>query len=258
MDLGILGRRAIVCAASRGLGRACAEALAREGVNLVINGRDEKVLAEVAEVCRAQGAEVASVAGDLNQESTREALLEACPEPDILINNNGGPAPGTLADWSEKAWQEALHANLVVPMLLIRAVLPGMQERKFGRIINITSSMVKAPATFLGRSAAARAGLTAVCKAISRDCARDNVTINGLLPGRIATDRLESLIAAGAKASGTSPEAAREAAVSRETSGRFGTPAEFADLCAFLCSAQAGYISGENILLDGGNSTSIF
>ena len=258
MDLGIAGRHAIVCAASRGLGRACAVALASEGVNLTINGRDAEALESVRSECEKHGVSVQVVRGDLNDLSTHEALITACPQPDILINNNGGPAPSTLKDWDRQAWEEALHANLVVPMLLIRSVSGGMQERNFGRIINITSAMVKTPATYLGRSAAARAGLTAVCKALSREFAASNVTINNLLPGRVATDRLESLFAGSAAAAGVSLDEFRQRVVRQEASGRLGTPEEFAAACVFLCSTHAAYVNGENILLDGGSSAGVF
>lgn len=254
MDLGIKGRKAIVCASSKGLGKACATALAREGCTVLINGRNEGSLREAAaEIERATGARVGTVAADINTEAGRATLIAACPEADILVNNNAGPPVGRLADWDHAAWLAALEANMLAPVLLIRAVLPGMQARKFGRIINITSAMVKSPGPDLGLSTAARTGLTALAKSVSRTCAPDNVTINNLLPYRIDTDRQRFFAQRMMQQKGISMEEAR-AEISRGiAAGRMGRPEEFADACAFLCSAQAGYISGQNLQLDGGS-----
>ena len=190
MDLGLSGRKAIVCASSRGLGRACARSLAREGVSVVVNGRDPATLERTAEDLRAEtGAEVTPVVADLDVAEDREHLVAACPDADILVNNNGGPPPGRFEAWDHDQWLAALEANLLAPVMMIRALLPGMRERRFGRIVNITSAMVKTPLAPMGLSTAARTGLTALCKAISREAAADNVTINNLLPERIDTDR---------------------------------------------------------------------
>jgi 3-oxoacyl-[acyl-carrier protein] reductase len=254
MDLGIRGRRAIVCAASRGLGKACAAALAREGVEVTINARDEQTLeAAAAEIRTAAGVRVTLVVGDIGREETRQALLAACPEPDILVNNNGGPPPGRFQDWDRDAWLAALDANLLAPALLIRAVLDGMVERRFGRIVNITSAMVKAPIAVMGLSSGARTGLTSLCKGLSREVAHANVTINNLLPERIDTDRQRFMAELAASLRGRSVEAEYEAMRDSIAAKRLGRPEELGDACAFLCSAQAGYISGQNLQLDGGS-----
>ncbi len=254
MDLGIRGRRAIVCASSRGLGRACAEALAREGVHLTLNARDASTLDEtVAAIAKAHDVEVAGVAGDIAREDTRSALVEACPTPDILVNNNGGPPPGRFADWDRDAWVGALDANMLAPLAMIRAVLDGMCERGFGRIVNITSAMVKTPLAPMGLSTGARTGLTSVCKALSRDVAHANVTINNLLPERIDTARQRGMAEVHAKLAGITIQQAYDAMKASIAAGRLGRPEEFGDACAFLCSAQAGFISGQNLQLDGGS-----
>jgi len=254
LDLGIAGRRAIVCASSRGLGRACAESLAREGVHVTLNGRQAESLASTAATIRSEhGVEVATVVGDIELETTRDALLEACPAPDILVNNNGGPPPGRLADWDRDAWIAALDSNMLVPVLMIRAVLDGMVERRFGRIVNITSAMVKTPLAPMGLSTGARAGLTSVSKALSRDVAYANVTLNNLLPERIDTDRQKGMAELRAKLGGVSVAQAYDEMKQSIAAGRLGTPREFGDACAFLCGAQAGYISGQNLQLDGGS-----
>jgi 3-oxoacyl-[acyl-carrier protein] reductase len=254
VDLGINGRKAIVCASSRGLGKACAAALAREGVEVTINGRDADVLAAAAaEIAEATGRQPTTVVGDLTTEACRAALLAACPEPDILINNNGGPALGKLADWDHATWLKAIEANMLAPILLIQAVVGGMRQRKFGRIINITSAMVKSPKLPMALSTTARTGLTAFSKALSLDVARDNVTVNNLLPERIDTARLKYMTEQLAKAKSISFEEARKEMARPIAARRFGRPEEFADACAFLCSAQAGYISGQNLQLDGGS-----
>jgi len=253
MDLGIAGRHAIVCASSRGLGRACAHALAAEGVSVVVNGRDAARLEETAQTLRAQtGAPVTAVVADLCTEAGREALLAACPAPDILVNNNAGPAPGRFEDWDHARWLAALEANLLAPVLMIRGVIGGMRARRFGRIVNITSAMVKAPHPAMGLSTAARSALTAVCKGLSKEVACDNVTINNLLPERIDTDRQRMMAELRAKTGGVSIEQAYAEMAASIAAGRLGTPAEFGAACAWLCSAQAGYISGQNLQLDGG------
>ncbi|MFP6640944.1 MAG: SDR family oxidoreductase [Myxococcota bacterium] len=254
MDLGIANRRAIVCASSRGLGRACAESLAREGVHLTLNGRDGETLEVTAEAIRTEHAvTVQAVVGNIEEESTREALLAACPEPDILVNNNGGPAPGRFQDWDRDAWIAALDANMLAPVLMIRAVIDGMVERGFGRIVNITSAMVKTPLAPMGLSTGARTGLTSVSKAISGEVAASNVTLNNLLPERIDTDRQRFMAEMRPKLGGVSVEEAYDEMKQSIAAGRLGRPEEFGDACAFLCSAQAGYISGQNLQLDGGS-----
>jgi len=254
MDLGIAGKRAIVCASSRGLGRACAEALAAEGVAVTLNGRDPATLARAAdEIRRAHAARVEFVAGDIEAESTREALLVACPAPDILVTNNGGPAPGRYQDWDRDAWIAALDANLVAPAMMIRAVVDGMVERRFGRIVNITSAMVKTPLAPMGLSTGARSGLTAFAKGLSRQVAYANVTVNNLLPERFDTDRQRGMAELRAKIGGVSLEQAYTEMKQSIAAGRLGRPEEFGAACAFLCSAQAGFISGQNLQLDGGS-----
>ena len=253
MDLGIKGRNAIVCASSRGLGRACAESLAREGVNVVLNGRNEETLAEAVTALEALGVSVKSVAGDMSHASTRDQLLAACPQPDILVTNNGGPPPGKLADWDYDAWIGAFEANMITHMLMIRAVLDGMVERRFGRIVNITSAMVKTPKAPMGLSTGARAALTSVSKALSVEVASANVTINNMLPERIDTDRQKFMAERTASLRGISVEEAYEEIRGTIAAGRLGKPEEFGDACAYLCSAQAGFISGQNLQLDGGS-----
>jgi 3-oxoacyl-[acyl-carrier protein] reductase len=254
VDLGIAGKRAIVCASSRGLGRACAEALLREGVEVTINGRVRETLEATATKLRsAHGGEVHVVVGDIEAEQTRDALLAACPEPDILVNNNGGPAPGRFQDWDRAAWIGALDANMIAPALMIRAVLDGMVERRFGRIVNITSAMVKTPLAPMGLSTGARAGLTSLSKALSRQVAHANVTLNNLLPERIDTDRQRGMAELRAKLGGVTLEQAYDEMKKSIAAQRLGRPEEFGDACAFLCSAQAGYISGQNLQLDGGS-----
>lgn len=254
MDLGITGRRAIVCASSRGLGLACADSLAREGVQLTINGRDGVVLGEaVARLADRHGVAVRGVPGDIADPATQAALMEACPEPDILVTNNGGPAPGRFEDWDRDTWIAALDANMLAPLAMIRAVLDGMVERRFGRIVNITSAMVKTPMAPMGLSTGARAGLTSVVKALSRDVARANVTINNLLPERIDTGRQQQMARLQASSAGISVEEAYQRIAATIAAKRLGRPEEVGDACAFLCSAQAGYISGQNLQLDGGS-----
>jgi 3-oxoacyl-[acyl-carrier protein] reductase len=254
VDLGIRDRRAIVCASSQGLGRACAEALAREGVHVTLNGRNVETLEATADAIRAaHGVEVTAAAGDIADEATHRALLSKCPEPDILVNNNGGPPPGRFQDWDREAWIAALDANMLAPILMIRAVLDGMTERRFGRIVNITSAMVKTPLAPMGLSTGARAGLTSMSKALSRQVASANVTLNNLLPERIDTGRQRGMAELRAKLGGVSIEQAYAEMKASIAAGRLGRPEEFGDACAFLCSAQAGFISGQNIQLDGGS-----
>jgi 3-oxoacyl-[acyl-carrier protein] reductase len=253
MDMGIKDRTAIVCAASKGLGRGCAEALAAEGVNLVINARGSETLEAVAADIRARfPVKVVTVACDVTTAEGRAKLLAACPDPDILVNNAGGPPPGDFRDWDEKAWHDALEANMVTPIMLIKATIDRMIARKFGRIINITSAAVKNPIPFLGLSNGARAGLTGFVAGLSRQVAKHNVTINALLPGPFDTDRLRSTMVAGAKSANKPVEEITEARRKANPAERFGTAAEFGAACAFLCSAHAGYIVGQNIVLDGG------
>jgi 3-oxoacyl-[acyl-carrier protein] reductase len=253
MDLDIRGRKAIVCAASRGLGRACAAALAREGVALTINARDPDALVATATAIQTEtGADVQVVAGDITDPATRAALLEACPAPDILVNNNAGPPPGRFQDWDRDAWTRALDANMLAPLDMIRAVVDGMVERRFGRIVNITSAMVKAPQAPMGLSCGARAGLTSACKALSQQVAWANVTINNLLPERIDTDRQVQIAQLTAAVNGITVDEAYQRMRSSIPAGRLGEPAEVGDACAFLCSGRAGFITGQNLQLDGG------
>lgn len=253
MDMGISGRKAIVCAASKGLGKGCAMALAGEGVELVINARTEATLEQTAtEIREATGAKVTAVACDITTPEGRAAVLAACPEPDILINNAGGPPPGDFRDWGRDEWIKAVDANMLTPIELIKATVDGMMARKFGRIINITSSAVKAPIDILGLSNGARSGLTGFVAGIARKTVVNGVTINGLLPGQHDTDRLNSNFHVKAKSTGKSFDEFRAAAMAANPAGRFGTAEEFGAACAFLASAHAGFITGQNILLDGG------
>ena len=253
MDLGLTGKKGIVCAASKGLGKACAMSLAREGVALTINARTAATLEATADEIRtATGTAVTAVAGDITTPEGRAAVLAACPEPDILVNNAGGPPPGDFRDWTREDWIKALDANMLTAIELIKATVDGMIERRFGRVVNITSSAVKAPIDILGLSNGARAGLTGFVAGIARKTVAHNVTINGLLPGPFDTDRLRSTIRALAEKSGR-PEAEIAAERSAQNpAGRFGYPEEFGEACAFLCGRHAGYITGQNLLIDGG------
>ena len=253
MDLGIRGKNAIVCAASKGLGKGCAMSLAREGVNVTMNARTKDALEAAAKEIRdATGVRVTTVAGDITTDAVRAALLQACPAPDILVNNAGGPPPGDFREWDRDVWLRALDANMLTPIFLIKATVDGMIARKFGRIVNITSVSVKSPIESLGLSNGARAGLTGFIAGLSRKTVAHNVTINNLLPGPFDTDRLRSTIATVAKASGRSIEDVARERQSQNPAGRFGQPDEFGYACAFLCGAKAGFITGQNILLDGG------
>lgn len=254
MDLHIAGRKAIVCASSQGLGKACALSLSREGVKVFINGRHaDKLKATADEIARETGHEVVPVVADIMTDAGRAALLAACPDADILVTNNAGPTPGKMDDWDHDAWVGVFEQNMIPHILLIRALVPGMRERKFGRIVNITSAMVKSPNPHQGLSTAARTALTAACKAISRETVVDNVTINNLLPERIDTGRQQYLIEREAKINNISLDAARQKLTDTIAAKRFGRPDEFGDMCAYLCSAQASYICGQNIQLDGGS-----
>lgn len=259
MDFGIGGKQALVCAASKGLGRGCAEALAAEGVHVTIVARTADILeATAAEIRQKTGVTVTAVACDITTTDGRAKALAACPQPDILINNAGGPPPGDFRNWNRDDWIAALDANMLTPIELIKATVDGMIARRFGRIVNITSSAVKAPIDILGLSNGARSGLTGFVAGLARKTVAHNVTINNLLPGQFETDRLKQTIGTAAKASGKSLEEAFEARRRQIPAQRFGTPEEFGAVCAFLCSAQASYMTGQNILLDGGNYPGMF
>lgn len=254
MDLGISGRKAIVCASSRGLGKACATSLAQAGCQVTINGRTADSLREAAaDILAVSGSSVRTVQADINTPEGRAALLAACPDPDILINNNEGPPPGKFLDWEESDWLAAFNANMLAATFMIKGALPGMRQRKFGRIVNITSAMVKSPRARMGLSTAARTALTALCKALSVECAVDNVTINNMLPERIDTGRQVFMAEQMMKAENITYEQARAKIVETVAAKRFGRPEEFGDTCAFLCSHQAGFMSGQNLQLDGGS-----
>jgi 3-oxoacyl-[acyl-carrier protein] reductase len=259
VNLGIENRRALVCAASKGLGRGCADALARAGCDVTIVARTEATLAATAaEIGARVGREVRYVACDITTPAGRAQALAACPDPDILVNNAGGPPPGDFRDWDREAWIRALDANMLTPIELIRATVDGMIARKFGRIVNITSGAVKAPIEFLGLSNGARSGLTGFVAGLARSVARHNVTINNLLPGPFETDRLRTTMASRAKAAGKSFDEAMAAGRAANPAGRFGTIDEFGAACAFLCSVHAGFIVGQNLLLDGGQFPGTF
>jgi 3-oxoacyl-[acyl-carrier protein] reductase len=253
MDLGIAGKKAIVCAASKGLGRGCAESLAREGVDVTICARSEGPLNETAEAIRSLGGgAVNAVACDITTEEGRQAVLDACPNPDILINNAGGPPPGDFRDWERDDWIKAVDSNMLTPIFLIKSTVDGMIERKFGRIVNITSGAVKSPIEILGLSNGARAGLTGFVAGISRQTVRHNVTINNLLPGPFDTDRLRGNFKVQSEKLGLSIEEVAAKRAAGNPAGRFGTAHEFGEMCAFICSDQAGFMTGQNFLMDGG------
>jgi len=253
MNYGIEGKTAIVCAASQGLGRACAFALAGEGVNVVINARGAEALEATAEeIRRATNVRVQAVAADITTPAGRAAVLAACPAPDILVNNAGGPPIGDFRDWDEATWQAAVNANMITPIMLIRAVIDGMIERRFGRIVNVTSRSVKAPLADLGLSNGARAGLTGFVAGLARQVAKHGVVINNLLPGPFMTARTEDGLRKRSAKAGQDYEAFARARMAEVPAGRFGDPREFGQACAFLCSAQAGFIVGQNLLIDGG------
>ncbi|MES0885251.1 SDR family oxidoreductase [Roseibium sp. SCP14] len=253
MDLGIKGKRALVCGASKGLGRACANALAEAGVDLVINSRTEEQLAQAArEIAETYGVSVETVAGDISDDDVRKQAVATAGPVDILVNNAGGPPTGDFRDWDEDVWLKALKSNMLTQIFLIRETVDGMIERKFGRILNITSGAVKAPLAPLGLSNGARTGLTGFVAGLARDVAQHNVTVNNILPGPFETDRLEVTLAGMAKKQGISLEEARERRRSGNPSKRFGRPEEFGAAAAFLASDKAGFITGQNLLLDGG------
>ena len=253
MDLGLRGRRALVCAGSKGLGRGCAEALAAAGVTLVLNARGADALeATAASIRDAHGVEVTAVAADITAEAGRAQVLDAAGAVDILVTNAGGPPPGLWSDWDRDDFIRALDANMLTPIALMTALLPGMIERGWGRVVNITSQSVKAPVLQLGLSNAARTGLTGYVAGTARQVAEHGVTINNLLPGIHATDRAVSLDGGVAKARGISMDEAKAEREATIPARRYGTPAEFGAACAFLCSVHAGFIVGQNLLLDGG------
>ncbi len=242
-----------MCAASKGLGKGCAEALAAEGVHLVLTARGRDALEATAAELRARhGVQVVAVAGDITTEEGRRAALSACPSPDILVNNAGGPPPGDFRDWDRDAWVAALEANMITPILMMRAVVDGMEARGFGRIVNVTSAAVKSPIPELGLSNGARTGLTGFVAGLARRTVRRGVTVNNLLPGPFDTDRLRSNLEFNARSAGKSYEEVRRARAEANPAGRFGAIEEFGAACAFLCSARAGFITGQNLLLDGG------
>jgi 3-oxoacyl-[acyl-carrier protein] reductase len=253
MDLGIKGKTALVCAASKGLGKGCALALAREGVNLTIVARNRETLEATAEeIRRASGVKVTTVAADIVSEEGRKAALAACPDPDILVNNAGGPPAGDFREFSREDWIRALDANMLAPIELIKATVDGMMARGFGRIVNITSAAVKAPIDILALSNGARSGLTGFVAGVARKTVARNVTINNLLPGQFDTETLAKRSQAAARMQGKTFEEVHEARRRAIPAGRFGTIEEFGAACAFLCSVQAGYVTGMNFLIDGG------
>ena len=259
MDLGLEGKKAIVCAASKGLGRACAMSLARNGVEVTIMARTPGPLEATAEdIRRETGVAVTAIPGDITTPQGRKLALDACPGPDILVNNAGGPPPGNFRDWTRDDWIKALDANMLTAIELIKATVDGMIDRRFGRIVNITSSAVKAPIDILGLSNGARTGLTGFVAGVSRTTVRHNVTINNLLPGSFETDRLRSNMKNVAAKSGRSVEEVTAERAAGVPAGRFGDPEEFGEACAFLCGARAGYITGQNLLIDGGSFPGTF
>lgn len=254
MDLGIKGKRGLVCASSKGLGRGCAEALAEAGVDLTLNARGAEALEETAEALRSTyGVSVTTVAADITTDEGRSEVLDAAGELDILVTNAGGPPPGMWTDWEREDFIKALDANMLTPIALMKAVLPGMMERGWGRVVNITSQSVKSPIPVLGLSNSARAGLTGYVAGTSRQVAPSGVVINNLLPGIHATDRAVGLDQGAAKAEGITPEDARKNREQTIPARRYGTAEEFGQTCAFMCSQHVGYMIGQNILLDGGS-----
>ena len=253
MDLGIAGRTAIVCASSKGLGRGCAEALAQAGCTVVINGRDAKTLEATAAAIRAAtGATVIAVVADVSTKAGQDALLAAAPNPDILVNNNGGPPPKPFRQVTREGLLEGVVQNMATPLELVQRVIDGMVERGFGRIINITSASVVTPLTGLDVSSAARAGLTAFLSGVAREVAHANVTINNILPGVFDTDRIKVATTKAAEMQGISMDEAVKRRLAAVPAGRLGRPDEFGKLCAFVASAHAGYLTGQNFLIDGG------
>ena len=254
MDLGIKDKKAIVCASSKGLGKACAKSLLEEGVSVVINARGEEALQETfKELLLIDKKKVSMVVADLNTDEGRKKLIESCPEADILVNNNSGPPPVNFLETDKEDWIKALDANMLSAIFMIKDLLPGMIERNFGRIINITSAMVKSPHPLMSLSTSARTGLTAFSKGISKDVAKHNITINNMLPERFDTDRQIFMTEMLMKNQGISREEARTQITSSIAANRFGRPDEFGATCAFLCSEHAGFISGQNLQMDGGS-----
>lgn len=259
MDLGIAGRKALVCAASRGLGRACAFALAREGVDVTITGRDAASLDSTAqEIARATGRAVQAVPGDIATQEGRAAALEACPDADILVTNSGGPPLARFETLEHADWLAALESNMLSPLFLIKALHPRMRERGFGRIVAITTALIKSPNELLSLSVGARAGLTGAISWLAREGAVDNVTINTLMPEMILTDRARDGFGRMAAHAGVDPQAFLADFVAKLPARRLGQPEEFGDFCAYLCSAQAGYVTNQHILVDGGNYPGLF
>lgn len=253
MDLGINARTALVCGASAGLGYACAASLAEAGAAVVMVARNASRLEAAAETLRKQySSSITTIAADVTTAEGRTVILSQCPGPDILVNNAGGPPPGNFRDWGRDEWISALDANMLAPIEMIRSVVDSMIERRFGRIVNITSSAVKAPIDILGLSNGARSGLTGFVAGVARATVAHNVTINNLLPGSFDTDRLRATIGASARMSNQTLEAAEQEWINKSPAKRFGRPSEFGAMCAFLCSQHAGYITGQNILIDGG------
>ena len=254
MDLQISNKTAIVCASSKGLGKACAIALAKEGVNVIVNGRNADTLAlAVQEIEKVATANVQGVVADITTEEGRQALLAPCSTPDILVNNAGGPPPGDFREWDVEQWNQAVNANMLTPIMLIKATVDSMMEKGFGRIVNITSATVKAPIPSLGLSNGARAGLTGFIAGLARQVASRGGTINGILPGPFETDRLKTTMESRANAAGISIEEQMVKGRQLNPSGRFGDPQELGELCAFLCSVHTGYLTGQNIVVDGGS-----
>ena len=253
MDLGIRGKRALITGASKGLGRGCAEALAAAGVDLVLNARGADALAATAsDIAALHGVTVTPIAADITTAEGQDMVLQAAGAPDILVTNVGGPPPGLWSDWAREDFIRALDANMLTPVALMKSSLPGMIDRGWGRVVNITSQSVKSPIAQLGLSNAARAGLTGYVAGTARQVAPHGVTINNLLPGIHATDRADALDGGVAKAQGITLDEARARRAATVPARRYGTAAEFGAMCAFLCSVHAGYIVGQNILLDGG------
>jgi 3-oxoacyl-[acyl-carrier protein] reductase len=259
MDLGIAGKKALIMASSKGLGRACAMSLAREGAAVTITARNQGPLDATAEEIRElTGAFVTTVVADIATEEGRKATLTACPNPDIMVNNAGGPPPGDFRDWDRDDWIAAIDANMLSAIFMIKATVDGMIERNFGRIVNITSSAVKAPIEVLGLSNGARCGLTGFCAGLARKTVAHNVTLNAILPGPFDTERLTATLKGAAKELGKPLEKISAERQAENPAGRFGDPAEFGELCAFICSTQAGYITGQNLLIDGGGYPGTF
>ncbi len=259
MDLGIAGKKAIIGGASAGLGKACAMSLAREGAEVTIVARTRaNIEAAADEIRAATGVKVTPVAVDINSDEGRVEVLRLCPEPDIVVNNSGGPPFGNFRDWDRAAWIAALNGNMLGAIFMIKDTVDGMISRKFGRIVNITSSAVKAPISILGLSNGARSGLTGFVAGVAREVAKHNVTINNLLPGDFDTERHQSNTLAMAKVQNKTYEEMKAIRIAQVAAGRFGTPDEFGEYCAFLCSMQASFITGQNLLIDGGKYPGTF